>query len=489
MRNSIWIAVAAVLFLALMGAPGRAQSSDTVFIEGARIITIAGEDLEKGAVLIQNGRIVALGADVEKPFDAKVIDATGKVIMPAWIDPMTAKGLDVANEGLPVVPFVDVADAIDPSDEYFESALRNGIATVHVSQGNNTVIGGVSRVVRPIGMTIAEMTIRPELGLKISIFPRRGFDHAGQMAALRGAFRDLDRHLDQLSERLWEEDRKEKGEPLTDAPAVARDKGRALITPEKIEERFRNLWLLREGKLEAFVYCDRAMDVPRARAFAKEQGFEENLTLLVGSETWKAADALKGLSRPVIIDRSDVIHRERDRITNEEVDTFVPGVFAKAKVPFAIGGLDEPWYDAARLVRNGLDRGQALRAITIDAARALALDHRLGTLEAGKDATLLILTGDPLDAMTWVDGVVIEGRLVYERAKDKRLHELTQGIWDTQESERRAAAAKAAAAPAPGVDVPPSDAEKSAGDAVPAPTPAAPPTGEGASSGAEDGGR
>ncbi|MEZ6197370.1 MAG: amidohydrolase family protein [Planctomycetota bacterium] len=429
--------------IAMTAAVATAQHTDKLFIRGAKIVPVVGDVIEKGNVLIENGKIVAMGADVASPFDARVVEAEGKVVIPGYVESMTARGLDVSNENVPVAPFLQVFDAIDPSDEYFEEALRNGITSIHVSQAENAVVTGVSRVVRPLGLSVEEMTVVPDGGLKICFAPRRGADHAVQLADLRGAFREMDRYLEDLAEKLYEEDLEKKGEKVKVSPKEAREAGKKLVTVDKIDEKYRNLYRIREGSLDVYVWCQRAMDVHAALAFAKEQGLGERMTMVLGSETYKAVKLLKGLSRPVILPIDSFVHREIDRMTQEEKDTFVPSVLAENKIPFAVAGLGEPWFDAAQLVRNGMTPAAALEAITILPARAIGLDHRLGSLEVGKEGNLLILTGDPMDTMTWVDMAVIEGRLVYERAKDKRLRHLIQGIFDTRMDEsRKAAAAK-----------------------------------------------
>ena len=104
-----WGAIA----LLVLAVSATAQVGDKVFIEGARIVPVVGPEIEKGNILIENGKIVAIGAEIEKPFDARVIDAVGRVAFPGWVDPMNSRGLDVSNENLDVVPFLEVYDAID----------------------------------------------------------------------------------------------------------------------------------------------------------------------------------------------------------------------------------------------------------------------------------------------------------------------------------------------------------------------------------------
>ena len=430
-----------IALLVVLSVEGRAQISSKVFLEGGTIVPVVGATIEKGNILIEEGRIIAVGKDLKAPFDAKVIDVSGKTIFPGMVDAWTSSGLDVANENLDVAPYVDVYDVIDPSSRYFEEALRSGITSIHISQGANCVVSGLSRVVHPIGMSVDEMTQDPQGGLVISLFPKRGYDHSVQAAILRDVFDGLDRYLDRRAEELYLEKLKKDDKDAKVAPEEARKKGKKLIKADKLEKKFKNLYLLRQGKIDGYLVCGRAMDVASALGLAKKQHLSDNMTLIVGGECYKAVKQMKSLKRPVIIRPRDFVYREQDRITLEDKDTFVPKVLNDAKVEFAIAGSSRPWYEAARCVRNGISREKALAAITINAARAIGLGHLIGSIEKGKLANLLILSGDPLDNLTWVESVVVQGELVYERNKDKRLNDLMDGIYATEKSDRKSAEA------------------------------------------------
>src|SRR5205085_6573084 len=111
----------------------------------------AGPLIDNGVVLIRNGKIEAVGKDISIPSDAKVIDATGKVVVPGFIEAHSTRGMDQVNETNPNVPFLSVIDAIDPSQDYFEESRRNGVTTAAVVPGNNTMFGGQAAVVKTSG--------------------------------------------------------------------------------------------------------------------------------------------------------------------------------------------------------------------------------------------------------------------------------------------------------------------------------------------------
>lgn len=419
--------------LATLGAPGVAHAQ-VVAVRGGRVITVEGGEIDDGVVLVRDGRIAAVGsrAAVQVPYDATVIDATGKVVFPGFVLAHTTAGLDRANESLPITPFLDVADAADPGSLAYEEALRDGVTTLHVLQGHDTLIGAVGRVLRPMGLTQDEMTVRAPSALKLSVGGKRGWDRIRERARLREAFADLQDHLDRVAERRYEEEEKKAGRTAEVAPAKARELGRALIRPEDLDDPHRNLWLLTQGQLDASVYCAAARDVDYAVAMALEMGFLERTTFVLGGDAWRAAAVLKEAGRPVVVD--GLIHREEDPVTGEERETFVPKVLIEAGLEPSL--LVDPdasfaerflWYQAARCVREGVSRDVALKAVTLWPARAIGMGDRVGSIAAGKDANLLILSGDPLSARSHVERVLLEGRLVYEREKDHRLRRLVTG--------------------------------------------------------------
>jgi imidazolonepropionase-like amidohydrolase len=411
---------------ALQGEPGK------LVVKAGTIVTLGGDEIRNGAVVVENGRIVAVGTDVEIPYDATVLEFPDKVLFPGMVNCHDWGGLDRPNESIPVAPFLDVADALDPSSVDFEEDLRQGVTTVGVSQGHDCIIGGMGRAVRPLGLTPPEMTVKQETGLKISVAARRRSNRMIQMSQLRQAFHDLDEYTGQVAEKKYEDDLKKKDKKIEVGPDEAREKGKALLRADDLDDKHRNLYRLTTGAIGSFVYAEKAMDVKVAIDLARERGFFDRMTLVVGSECFKAAATLKEAGRPVIL--TELVHREQDPWTGEIEETFVPGVLAREGVRFALlpegGSLGARylWYQAARCVRNGVTRQTALESITLVPAEALGLRDRVGSIEVGKDANLVVLSGDPLDSLTWVEKVFIEGRLAYDKDKDIRLLELLEGL-------------------------------------------------------------
>lgn len=441
-RNTFFFAA-----LIALGATLSAQTDGKLVIEAGRIITLAGEDIENGVIVIDNGRITAIGpaGEIEKPWDAPVIGGPAFTAFPGFIEAHTSSGMDRPNENFEVAPFLDIRDSIDPVSYYFEDCLRWGITTINVQQGAGCVIGARGMVVRPVGMTVEEMMVRPKYGLKISAIPKRGKSRATQMQSLRYAFDDLRHYL----EGIVEKERDERGQARREALFQGRDvegeknKGRSMggtawkvdgleIIPRgAIDEKHEPLLDLVEGRYMIFFHCGSPIDVPHAIEIARANGFLERTVLVLDEDCWKAADAIAEAGVPVILD-GGLVDQRRDPLTGEERETFVPEVLEEKGITYAISSENwndrSLWYQAALATGLGLSRDKALAAVTRTPAEILGLSDDVGTLEVGKFGNVCLFTGDPLSVTTWVDKVVIEGRPVYDRADDVRNRHLLEGV-------------------------------------------------------------
>jgi imidazolonepropionase-like amidohydrolase len=167
------------------------------------------------------------------------------------------------------------------------------------------------------------------------------------------------------------------------------------------------------------------------KALEIQQTHKLNAVLVLSPDCYKAADLIARSKLPVILDPQLIVWETNEQ-TNEEEMKIIPKIFHKAGVRFAFQtdtsqyGRRYLWYQAATAVKHGMKRIEALKSITLYPAQFIGVDDRLGSIEAGKEATLIFLTGDPLDSQSWVDQVMIAGEIVYERAKDERLKKLLE---------------------------------------------------------------
>ena len=378
-------------------------------IVGGRVVPVAGPPFEDGVVLVADGRIEAAGRDVRVPEAAERVDAAGKVVLPGLVDAHTHLGVHEEAEGWagqdtnemtdPVTPHVRAVDAINPADLGFADAVAGGVLTVNVNPGSGNPIAGQAAAIRSAGRTVDEMLLRAPSGLKSALGenPKRVYGDRKQLpstrlgtaAVIRDALVKARNYLDKL-------DRGDDGEP-----------------PER-DLRWEALGLVLTGEIPWRQHCHRADDIATALRLADEFGYR--LVIDHGTEAVLLADRLAERGVPVLIgplltSRSKVELRNRS-LTN-------PGRLAAAGVEQGII-TDHPvvpihllHVQAALAVREGLDPAAALRAVTLTPARVLGLDDRLGSLEPGKDATLCVWSGDPLDARSRVETAWIEGRQVF----------------------------------------------------------------------------
>lgn len=398
---------------ALLAVPLAAQ--DVLAVKGGRVLTLEGPAIENGTVLIENGRIAAVGAadQVEVPWEASVVDATGKVVMPTWVLAHSFGGLRGANENMQNVPWVSVADALDPANGWFEDCLRNGVGTVHTLPGNSTLLGGMGMVVRPYGRTVEDMAVSTRSGIKMSLQAGNG-GRLHQIREMRRALEDARQHMADHERRRQEFEREKK------AGAIAADKE----WTEEYDRTKKPIVDLLQKKVRGWLYVPGSAEVAEAVRLAREL----DVVLVLGRSVHRAIDELKALGAPVVLDDT-IEFFENDPDTDEEQRIGTAGLLAAAGLPFALSlGGDGPtghaWWQLATCVRQGVDRPTALAALTTVPAKLLGLEDQVGTLAVGKLGNVQVLTGDPLQATTWVDTVVLEGQIVYERSEDPRLRHL-----------------------------------------------------------------
>jgi len=434
---------ASSLAAATFAAPGTGDDGSIV-IKAGKVITLAGDAIADGTIVIENGRVTAVGKDVKYPWNAEVKEYPDSVAFPGFVEALTNSGMDRANENIDVAAFLNVKDSIDPVNFYFEDALRAGITTINVQQGSQCVVGGMGYVVKPVGLTVEEMTVKPNSGVAMSATPKRGKSRSTQALALRRAFEDLRLYLEEVvqdkrdgndhatREALYQgrepDEETKDGRPM--GGSSWKVDGLELIPRWELDEKQAPLLSIVEGKTQVFFYCSAPGDVHTAIRVAKDNGFLDRTVLSLSSSCWKAADHIKESGVPVILS-STLTHVERDPVTGEEQETFVPKVFQDKGVRFALRSYGTSsrslWYQAALCVAHGMSRAEAVAAVTTTPADFLGLGDRIGTLEKGKDGNVVLFSGDPLSVTSKVEYVVVEGNQVYDRSTDVRMRHLETG--------------------------------------------------------------
>ncbi len=387
---------------------------------GGRVVPVEGEPIEGGTVLLRDGKIAAVeGPGFAVPSGVAVVDATGKWVLPGFIDAHAHAGVHEEAQGWagqdtnertsPNTAHVRALDAINPADEGFRDAIGGGVLAVNVNPGSANPIGGQTAAIKCWGRTVDEMVLREPAGLKSALGenPKRVYGERnetpstrlGTAAVIRGAFVAAQNYQAKLAAPASSED----------SSVVERDlKLEALSRVLRREIPWRQ-------------HCHRADDIATAMRMAREFGYE--LVIDHGTEAYLLADQIAAASIPVII---GPLFTSRSKVELRNRSLANPGRLAAAGVTIAIT-TDHPVvpihfliHQATLAVKEGLDPVTALRAVTINPARIIGVDDRIGSLSVGKDADLVIWSGDPLDVMSRAERAFVDGREIYHYDYDLR---------------------------------------------------------------------
>jgi imidazolonepropionase-like amidohydrolase len=390
-------------------------------ITGARIVPVTGDAIDGGTILIDAGKIVAVGGPgLEVPADADVVDAAGKWVLPGFIDAHAHVGVHEEAEGWagsdtnemtrPVTAYVRALDAINPADQGFRDAIGGGVLAVNVNPGSGNPIGGQTAAVKCWGRVVDQMVLREPSGMKSALGenPKRVYGERketpstrlGTAAVIREAFVQAGNYLAKLAAA--------EQQPPSERKPVDRDLGlEALARVLRREIPWRQ-------------HCHRADDIATAIRISREFGYE--LVIDHGTEAHLLADLIAAESIPVIIGPL-LTSRSKVELRNRSLAN--PGRLAAAGVTIAIT-TDHPVvpinfliHQASLAVKEGLDRETALRSITINPARIIGVADRLGSLEPGKDADLVIWSADPLDVTSRAERAYQDGLEIYAYDDDR----------------------------------------------------------------------
>lgn len=400
----------ALLLALTLALPAAAQD---VAVRARIVHTQAGAPIEDGIVLVRGGKIAAVGPAGSVQVPAGVETLTAAVVTPGLIDAHTSLGLagalnyahdrDELERSSAVQPELRALDAYNPREELIEWARGFGVTTIHTGHAPGAVISGQTMIAKTRGETVDEAVLVP----------------LAMVAATLGGG------------AVHPED---KGQPGTRAKAAALLRQELAATQAWMEKRRRaeaeskplERDLRREvlakvlaGEVPLLVTAQRANDIATALRLAKEFGFR--LVLDGAAEGYRLIDELKAAAVPVIV--HPTMFRAAGETENLSFET--PGALRKAGLRVALQGGYESYvprtrvvlFEAAEAAAYGLPFADALGLITLDAARLLGIEARVGSLEVGKDGDLALYDGDPFEYTTHCVGVVIEGVVV---SREKR---------------------------------------------------------------------
>jgi imidazolonepropionase-like amidohydrolase len=393
-----------------------------IAIKNARVLTMTQDSsgkeqvFEKGVVLVgDDGKIAAVGAenDVQVPEGAQTVDAAGRVVTPGLIDAHTHVGIGemaVGREGSdtnestePVTPQVRAIDATYPADLAFGDALAAGITSVNVMPGSGNVIGGQAVLLKTYGTLIDRMVIKNPSGLKAAMGenPKRSFGDQKKMPSTRlGVAALMRENLVRATNYLQRRD----------AAELANDPSKPFERDLKMEA----IGMVLRREIPIRWHAHRSDDIMTALRIRDEFGFD--MVLDHATEAHLMAEELVKRNIPAVVG-PNMTAKYKVELKNRTLAT--PGILVRAGVKVAL--TTDHWVVPVQYlpvslilaVKEGLDRDEALKLVTVNPAEIMGVGDRIGSLKPGADADIVIWSGDPLDIYQRPLTVYVNGQAVY----------------------------------------------------------------------------
>jgi len=431
-----------LLSLFLLSAVTAGSAAENIAIRAGNILTVSGDVIENGTILVEDGKIKALGQDVVVPDGARVIDAKDKYVAPGLVDAQSRLYVidGELNESRAVAPELDILDAVDPFIKGRQEVLAQGVTAVCVAPGNRGLLGGLGAVLKLRGAkTAKEMVLRTNVAVKGAIGISRSNESSSlarleNYSSIREALLETQRYMQQkrkYDQELAEYEKKKaekKEQAKTDdqqadkgdtTSRAAKDKPTRPAKP-RTNPTYEILARVLGKEIPLQIEAHRVDDILNALRLADE--FDLRLILDKCTEGYKVADQIARRKVPVIAGPISTSFLDTPALEYRNHDTRNAAILSKKGVKVALGvagrdGASSKFIAlaAAMAVANGMDRHAALRAITLTPAEIFGVADRIGSLEVGKDADVVIFNRHPLDAFSQVEMVLIEGKIVYER--------------------------------------------------------------------------
>lgn len=408
---------------AVLLASSAALSGETIALVGGTVHPVSGPDIAKGTVVMADGKIAAVGANVPVPAGAKVIDVSGKHVYPTLVPAATNLGLVEISAARATVDTAEIGDvnpdaradvAMNFDSELLPVTRSAGVLVAGVTPTGG-IVSGSGAAMKLDGWTREDATLRAPAYLTVA-WPDLAIDRSP---------------LARFSVRIQEKRRDEALAKLKDVFAEARGygkargaEGKAGIPRHDFDPRLEALLPAIDGKIPVLVVADRLAQIRAALAWAKD----ENVKIVIGGgrDAWRAATELAAAGVPVVLDPVIGLPTRADE--PYDLPYAAPGILSKAGVRVAISEGDSQFarnlaHQASVAEAYGMPRDKALAAITLEPARILGIADRVGSLEPGKDATLFVSDRDVLDLRYMVESAWVDGRPLDLSDRHKRLYE------------------------------------------------------------------
>ncbi len=414
--------VALALFASVATAGG-----DLIAVRVGRAETVSQGTIEHAVILIDNGKIVAIGQDLPIDRGIPTIDRPNWTVMPGFVNAYSRFGL-TAQGGAGSEPHKLASSEIYPRDAVFEDLLEYGYTTLGLYPPGNG-IPGQAVAIRPVGDTIEELIVRDNAYLKIRLA-----SNAGSKKMLRDGFAGVDKFDEKEAKRLekWEKDKEkadkkkkkkskkddDKDEEKEDDKKKEEELGD--FVPEAPKDNVLPFVQLRNGELSALFSIRTASDFIHLIDAIDEEEFTWNLRVPLRDDIdlYEVTERIGKLEKCVVVEPRLTFHPGTRRVRNLPLELAEAG----AKLAFiprsdSTRGYRDCRFNIAELLGAGLDRDVALRGMTLEPATLLGLEERIGSLDEGKDANLIFLSGDPFEGTTQIEAVMLEGRVVFGELK------------------------------------------------------------------------
>ncbi len=392
-----------------------------IAIKGGKIITITQGTIENGVVLIENGKIAAIGQDIAIPECAEVIDATGKTVMPGLIDahshislfgePSIPATMDGNEMTAPITPQLRGSDALNPFDPAIPEVRAAGFTTLYTGPGSANLVGGTGMAIKLRGRTAEEMIVPGTEAMKMALGenPKRVYGQGqkkapstrmGNASVLREALIEAQNYLNKI-----ERAKEEAGDKAPKLP----DRNLKLEMLGKVLKR----------ELKARIHCHRADDMITAIRIAEE--FNLDYSLEHATEGYKIADILAEKNVTCVVGPL-LMGPAKHELWEVKLEN--PGLLVKAGVRVC---LQADTSSATKYlpihvgiaIRHGMPEEEAFRAVTIYPAELIGAADRVGSLEVGKDADIAIFNGHPFSNFTKCELTMIDGKVWHNELQQK----------------------------------------------------------------------